>query len=156
LVYFKALNREKKVLILLSKPHAAFYLEEIKKVTESTGPPVGVAILAVLNIIVGLFGLFAGITIDFILSGGALTMVGSFQLGTIFIGLFQIVAGYGLWKMKSWAWMLAVAITGIGLIVNLLIVFFDFNQIRMYLLPMLIRIVILAYLRHKPIQSRFL
>jgi uncharacterized membrane protein (DUF2068 family) len=123
--------------------------------TESKDIPAGVAILAVLNIIVGIFGVFAGITIDFIMIGGALTLVSSFQLGTVFIGLFQIIAGCGLWKMKSWAWWLAIAITGVGLIINLLIVLVDFNLIRMYLLPILIRLVILAYLRHKSIRSRF-
>ncbi len=125
------------------------------RMTESSEPPMGVILLAVLNIIVGIFGVFAGITIDFIMIGGELTLVSSFQLGTIFIGLFQIIAGYGLWKLKSWAWWLAIAITGIGLILNLLIVLVDFNLIRMYLLPILIRIVILAYLRHKSIRSRF-
>jgi len=123
--------------------------------TEHKETPAGVAILAVLSMIVGIFGIFAGVTIDFIWVGGALTLVSSFQLGTIFIGLFQIIAGYGLWKMKSWAWWLAVAITGIGLIINLLIVIVDFNLIRMYLLPILIRVVILAYLRHRTIRTRF-
>ena len=123
--------------------------------TESKSTPAGVAILAALSLMVGIFGIFAGVSVDFIWIGGALTLVSSFQLGTIFIGLFQIIAGYGLWKLKSWAWWLAVAITGVGLIVNLLIVIVDFNLIRMYLLPILIRIVILVYLRTKPIRTRF-
>jgi hypothetical protein len=47
--------------------------------------PVGVILLAVLNIIVGLFSVFTGVTIDFILIGGELTLVSSIQLGAVLI-----------------------------------------------------------------------
>ena len=123
--------------------------------TTESGPPVGVMLLAVLNMIVGIFAIFTGITIDFIMIGGELTLVSSFQLGAIVIGLIQIMAGAGLYNLKSWAWYLAVLVTLIGLLINILIVVIDFNELRFYFLPMLIRVVILAYLMSGHIRKKF-
>lgn len=125
-----------------------------KRMSAASGP-VGVAILSVLIIVVGIFAVFAGITIDFILAGGSLTLVGSFQLGAIVVGLLTVVAGIGLWKLKSWAWWLAVIVIGLGLILNVSIVLIDFTELRFYFLPMLLRAVVLGYLMHKPIRIRF-
>ena len=118
-------------------------------------PPAGVAILALLNLIVGIFGILEGITIDFIMVGGDLTLVSSFQLGTILVGIFQIIAGIGLYRLRSWAWILAMLVTFIGLIINIAIVTLDFTLFLEYLLAMLIRIVILAYLNKESIRTRF-
>ena len=123
--------------------------------TSAASGPVGVTILSVLTILVGIFAVFAGITIDFILVGGSLTLVGSFQLGAIVIGLITIGAGYGLWKLKSWAWWLAVIVIALGIILNVSIILLDFTQIRLYFLPMLLRLVVLGYLNYKPIKTRF-
>ena len=114
-------------------------------------------LLAVLNFIVGIFGIFFGITIDFVLIGGELTLVSSFQLGAIIIGIFQIIAGYGLWKLKTWAWVLSVAITFIGLIINIGIVLvgFSIQLVREYFLVMLMRLIILVYLMKESIRVKF-
>ena len=117
--------------------------------------PAGVAILALLNLIVGIFGILEGITIDFIMVGGDLTLVSSFQLGTIIVGTIQIIAGIGLYRLRSWAWILAMLVTFIGLIINIAIVTLDFTLFFEYLLAMLIRIVILAYLNKESIRTRF-
>lgn len=118
-------------------------------------PPVGIMLLSVLNLIVGVFAIFAGITIDYIMIGGELTLVSSFQLTAILVGLVQIIAGVGLYTLRSWAWYLAILVTLIGLLINLLIVIIDFNELRFYLLPMMTRIVILAYLMSGPIKKKF-
>jgi hypothetical protein len=118
----------------------------VKKIATGTSKPIGVSILAVLNIMVGIFGILSGITIDFILVGGDLTLVGTYQLGTLIIGIMQILAGFGLWKLQSWAWWLGAIVTLIGLVINLLIVFADFALWNTYILVILIRIVILWYL----------
>lgn len=118
-------------------------------------PPFGVLFLAVLNIVVGIFSIFTGITIDYIMIQGELTLVSSIQLGAILVGLIQLIAGYGLYTLKSWAWFLAVVVTFIGLVINLLIVTIDFHEVRFYFLPMLIRLVILVYLMSVNIKSRF-
>ncbi|MFW9920725.1 MAG: hypothetical protein ACFFED_14065 [Candidatus Thorarchaeota archaeon] len=117
--------------------------------------PFGVSILAAINIVVGFFGVLEGVTLDFIIVGGEITLVGSFQLGALFIGIFQIIAGLGLWRMKSWAWYLAGFVTIIGLVTNFLIVFFDFSLLFEYLMVILMRILILIYLFQKDIKSKF-
>ena len=130
-------------------------MKEIMKMATSQGPPVGVSLLAILNVVVGIFGILSGITIDFILIGGELTMVNTFQLGALVIGVFQIIAGYGLWTLKSWAWYLAAFITLLGLVLNIIIVLSDLTLWQTYILPMLIRIVILAYLFRTSIKEKF-
>ncbi len=117
--------------------------------------PVGVALLAMLNIVIGLFAVFAGITIDFIMVGGDLTLVGSYQIGAIFVGVFAIVAGLGLWRLRSWAWWLAVIDGLLALFINLSIIFIDNSQLRFYFLPILLRVVILVYLMQPSIKNRF-
>ena len=123
--------------------------------TSAASGPVGVTILSVMTILVGIFAIFAGITIDFILVGGALTLVGTFQLGAIIIGIFTVIAGFGLWKLKSWAWWLAVIVIGLGFVLNVSIVLLDFTELRFYFLPMLLRLAILGYLMYNPIKSKF-
>ncbi|MFX1369092.1 MAG: hypothetical protein ACFFAY_10875 [Promethearchaeota archaeon] len=123
--------------------------------TSAATGPVGVAILSVLTIVVGIFAVFAGITIDFILVGGDLTLVGTFQLGAVVVGILAIIAGFGLWKLKPWAWWLAVLVIALGLILNVSVVLLDFNELRFYFLPMLLRCVILGYLMWNPVKSKF-
>ena len=115
----------------------------------------GVHLVAVLNMVVGIFAIFAGGTIDFVIAGGALTLVGSFQLSTVVIGIFHIVAGIGLWKEMFWAWWLSFLISFFGLLVNVSIVLLDYNQIRVYFLAMMIRVVILGYLLDPPVRDSF-
>ncbi|MFX1369091.1 MAG: hypothetical protein ACFFAY_10870 [Promethearchaeota archaeon] len=117
--------------------------------------PIGVALLAMLNIVIGLFAVFAGITIDFIMVGGDLTLVGSYQIGAIFVGVFAIVAGLGLWRLRSWAWWLAIIDGLLALFINLSIILIDNSQLRFYFLPILLRVVILVYLMQPSIKSRF-
>jgi len=118
----------------------------------SSRPP-GAHLVAVLNVIVGLFGIFTGGTIDFVIAGGELTLVGSVQLGTIGIGLIHIVAGAGLWNQKMWGWWLSFLVSFFGLLLNLSIIFLDYTQLRLYFLAMLIRVIILGYLLNPPQSS---
>ena len=117
--------------------------------------PFGVALLALLNIVIGLFAVFAGITIDFITIGGELTLVSSFQIGAIFLGLFAIIAGLGLWRLKTWAWWLAMLDSFLALLINFAIILVDYTELRFYFLPILIRVVILVYLMQPSIKNRF-
>ena len=117
--------------------------------------PFGVSILAAINIVVGIFGVLTGVSIDFIMIGGDLTLVSSFQLGALFIGILQIIAGIGLWQLKSWAWYLTAFVTLIGLLVNVIILYFDFSLLLEYLMVILIRTLIIVYLFQKDIKSKF-
>ena len=126
-----------------------------ERVDDDYPTPVGVALLAMLNIIVGIFAVYTGLRISLIIIEGELTLVGSYQLGALFLGVFAIIAGLGLWQLRSWALWLAVIDNLIALLINIAIILADNNQIDVYWLPMLLRVVILVYLMQPPIKNRF-
>jgi hypothetical protein len=117
--------------------------------------PSGVHLVAVLNVVIGLFAMYTGGTVAFVVAGGEITLVGSFQIGTIFVGIAHVIAGAGLWKQQYWAWWLSFLISFFGLLLNLSIVLLDFTQLQVYFLAMLLRTVILIYLLEPPIRDSF-
>jgi hypothetical protein len=126
-----------------------------KRVDDDYPIPIGVALLAFLNIIVGIFAVYIGIRVGYIIVEGELTLVGSYQLGALFVGVFAIIAGVGLWQLRSWALWLAVVDNMIALLINLAIILVDNNQLNVYFLPILLRVVILVYLMHPRVKNRF-
>lgn len=97
--------------------------------------PTGVTILAVLALIGGLLNLFFGgfealmgpmvgeqmveqtgdaSTAAF---GGAMAIMG---IGLLIVGVLQLVVAFGLFTLKGWAWMLAVVLQVIAVIINAL------------------------------------
>jgi hypothetical protein len=132
--------------------------------SESSGPvqvksysviPSGVHLVAVLNLILGMFAIFTGGTVAFVIAGGEVTLVGSFQMGTVIIGIFHLIASVGLWKQQLWAFWLSFLVSFFGLLINLSIVLLDYSQIQVYFLAMMLRIVILIYLLEPPIRDSF-
>ncbi len=132
--------------------------------SESSGPvqmpsysiiPSGVHLVAVLNLVIGMFAIFTGGTVAFVVAGSELTLVGSFQMGTVVIGIIHLIAAGGLWNQKLWAWWLSFLISFFGLLVNLSIVLLDYTQIQVYFLAMMLRIVILIYLLEPPVRDSF-
>jgi hypothetical protein len=117
--------------------------------------PSGVHLVAILNVVIGLFAMYTGGTVAFVVAGGEVTLVGSFQIGTIFVGIAHVIAGAGLWKQQYWAWWLSFLISFFGLLLNLSIVLLDFTQLQIYFLAMLLRTVILIYLLEPPIRDSF-
>ncbi len=103
--------------------------------------PLGVTILALLQIIGGLFSLIGG-SIFFIIP-----FIGWIIGGIIVIlALLDLVIGWGLWSMKSWAWMAAIILNIISLIIA--IPSFDYISI-------IISLIIILYLQQADIKSRF-
>ncbi len=108
--------------------------------------PLGVTILAVLQIIGGLLVLFGG---------AALMAVGTYLLGPLgaliggvllILGLFELVVGWGLWNMRPWAWLIAMILNIISIILS--IVMFD-------IIGLIIPLIIVIYLNQPNIKSRF-
>ena len=75
--------------------------------------PLGVAILAILNWLQALLLLVGGVIVL------ALPFFGVI-LGAvaILVGLFLFYIGLGLWNMRGWAWMWAMLVNILGLIIN--------------------------------------
>jgi hypothetical protein len=110
--------------------------------------PLGVTILAVLEIIGGILSIIGGfgvVTLAMLLGPlGFLFMI----LGaiTLLLGIIALVIGWGLWSLKSWAWMAALIINLINLILNVLSAGW---------LPAIINLIIIIYLQQGDIKSRF-
>lgn len=100
--------------------------------------PLGIAILAVLDIIGGILGLFGGISMAALstiiaemmeemggLPGfeglfGAAIEVMFLVLGitAIIMGIVAVAVGWGFWKGTEWAWILGIALYAIGIILG--------------------------------------
>ncbi|MGE0404924.1 MAG: hypothetical protein AB7O65_01395 [Candidatus Korobacteraceae bacterium] len=86
--------------------------------------PFGITVLAILSLVLGLFYLVAGI--GFIFSGGPVTVDDRFasmnpRLGWLFlpIALVDLLAAYGLWKLRGWGWGLMLALIATNLLAAL-------------------------------------
>jgi hypothetical protein len=88
------------------------------------GRPLGITIAAIIvallgigSILVGLLGM--GV---FTLSGVDTTTVANaagLGVAAIVIGVAQLIVAFGLWTLKGWAWLLAVILQGINVVVGL-------------------------------------
>ncbi len=92
--------------------------------------PFGVIVLAILSIILGLFSVLWGALLTG--AGGLSWLAGllSFQetirvwggsafisgILEVMVGVFQIIAGFGLFARRSWAWWVAIIVTAVALI----------------------------------------
>ncbi len=103
--------------------------------------PLGVTILAILQILGGFLGLLAA-SIFFIVPFWG-WIIGGFL--AIF-ALLDVVIGWGLWSMKSWAWMVAIILNIIGIIIGIPTA--DW-------LGIIISIIVILYLQQPDIKSRF-
>jgi uncharacterized membrane protein (DUF2068 family) len=124
--------------------------------------PTGVTILAVLFVIAGAFTLLRGITtLETALaqgSGSILTVLGALliPLGIEILCIASFVAAYGLFTGKSWAWLVAVALSTIGLVVNVLsLVIPNMGTITGALVGIAINGIVLYYLSRRNVRQYF-
>ncbi|RLI57155.1 MAG: hypothetical protein DRP09_03915 [Candidatus Thorarchaeota archaeon] len=118
--------------------------------TSYSGPsgdrPRGITILAVLEFLGGLVQVIAGFTIvslGTVYPNGLSVVLGAL---TLLLGFVALVIGWGLWSLKSWAWMTALIINLINLIVNI---------VSFSILGAIINLIIIIYLQQADIKSRF-
>ncbi len=112
--------------------------------------PLGVAILAFLQILSGLLYIFVGglavLAAGFTGFLGILFLVGGAVM--LLVGIIGLIIGFGLWGMKSWAWLWAI-------IVNILGIIFSFAGDPVNVMGIAISIIIIIYLMTPDIKSRF-
>jgi len=123
------------------------------KTTIST--PLGVSILALLDIVIGVFAIWMGVNTEFIRLGHQLILIDAVRLGDLVLGVVLIIAGFGLWKMKYWAWLISILFMAIGLVLNVGLVLIDWELIHRYILAILVRIIVIVYLVQPEIRSKF-
>jgi lysylphosphatidylglycerol synthetase-like protein (DUF2156 family) len=90
--------------------------------------PIGVTILAILSFLGGLFEIFAGLgmmalaaisgTIDPAVFGPLAAFMGIIGILLLILGLVTMVVAIGLWRMRAWAWWVAIIVNIVSLAIN--------------------------------------
>jgi uncharacterized membrane protein (DUF2068 family) len=107
--------------------------------------PLGIAILAILQMLSALFVLVAGAGM---IALGAFSMFLAILGGIMLLfGLISFYVGYGLWNMKSWAWKVAIIVNIISIVLNLIP---PINWAGL-----IIPVIIVIYLQQEDIKKRF-
>ncbi len=125
--------------------------------------PTGLTILGVLFVIAGAFTLLAGITtLEAALaqaSGPILTELEALfiPLGIEILCIASFVVAFGLFTVKSWwVWLVAVVLSTIGLVVNVISLFIpNMGTIAGALVGIAINAIILYYLSRRNVRQYF-
>ncbi len=141
--------------------------------------PLGVAILAVLNIICGIAATIGGIALAAVSTivddvpeiedaiRDAMTSAGTYDveaildivatvlivLGTtiLILGLFAIVVGWGFWTGKQWAWIVGVILEIVSIVISAVGMFWSPSNV----VSVIIGVVILYYLFRPNVKAWF-
>ncbi|NWF94553.1 MAG: hypothetical protein HXY34_00250 [Candidatus Thorarchaeota archaeon] len=112
--------------------------------------PLGVVVLAVLNILAGILLLVGSWSI---LSPWSWLFLGSFLLSipnaTLIVGLLYVLIGLGLLSLASWAWWADMVFA----IINLILLLISYPSIAW--LPLIVNLIIVLYLNQGGIRRRF-
>jgi len=112
--------------------------------------PLGVLILAVLNLLVGLLMLIGSSIFPadytWLILGSLLSSIPNAHL---IIALIYILLGVGLLTLSRWAWWLDIIFAVISLVILLL----DFPNIA--LIPFVVNLIIILYLNQGSIRRKF-
>jgi hypothetical protein len=107
--------------------------------------PLGIAILAILQILGALGVLIAGAGLAlFGVISPFLAILGGIML---LFGFISFYVGYGLWNMKPWAWKVAIIVNIISIVLNII------PPINWF--GLIIPIIIVVYLQQEDIKKRF-
>jgi len=122
----------------------------------------GIAIAAIIEILLGIFALIGGVVHLLFGVGGLVTFSGSDVtlgalangLGDLFTveGLILLVAGYGLWRSRPWGWKLSVGIIVAGVVTSIPVLALG----SVGALPALVaNLVLLIYLGRRTVRDQF-
>jgi len=132
--------------------------------------PTGVTIIAILAIVGGIFSIVGGLGLTFLggVLGGAGAAAGEagggmfggllalFGIGTLGIGVAEVIVGWGLWGLKPWAWMVAVILFIANIALTVLTALGANSLISLStLIGVAIPAIILYYLMTPPVKTAF-
>ena len=123
----------------------------MKKLAER---PLGVTIIAILQLIAALFLIFSGAM--GILAGLAIPFFGIFLIAigamALIFGIIGFILFIGLWRLKGWAWWLAFIINLITIITSIysfyMSGFTDYLQLANIIIPLIIVIYLFFVRKH--------
>jgi hypothetical protein len=109
--------------------------------------PFGVTIIAILAVLGGIGSILLGFIVLIIPILGII-------LGGIFviIGLSYFVVAYGLWDGRSWAWILTVLISALGIVVGLVSIIIGTGGSILYII---VNAIIIYYLFKPDVKAYF-
>lgn len=130
--------------------------------------PTGVTILAVLQLLGGIVSLLVGVSGLFF--GGLIVAAGSGQpageaavmgpvllgasIGALISGIIGLIAGFGLFTLKGWGWMLAMVFSILNILNNLVSIFQGSNIVGA-IVGIVISGLILYYLNQSNVKRAF-
>lgn len=109
----------------------------------------GIVILAILQLLSALFYLATGVLLLLPLLATPLAILGAwFALIFTIVGIIGLILFYGLWTLKSWAWLWT-------LIINILGILGALGNIMGNIIGLAISLIIVIYLLMPDIRSKF-
>ncbi len=115
----------------------------------SSDRPLGETILGILQILGGILSIVAGfglIALAALMTGLELLFMAIGAM-TLILGIVGLIVGWGLYTMKSWAWMIAIILN----IINIILAIYPSFNIGSMIIP----VIIILYLNQADIKSRF-
>jgi hypothetical protein len=120
-----------------------------------SGKPTGVIVLFLLQLISALIWLVGGalILIPSLLAGDIIAALigGIFGLILLIVGLILLIIAFGIYGLKSWAWMWAFIFNLLALIVGVLNGFSDLTNV----VGIIISAIVVLYLLMPDIRAKF-
>ena len=122
--------------------------------------PLGVSALAILSFIEGILVLYGGglvvtgMSKPYLYDYGAISGLAAEANGVflVLVGIIGVIASWGMWSGRSWAWIVGVVLFGLGLISNLVSIFLG-EWLNVYGLP--VSLYILWYLWRPYVRTYF-
>ncbi|MCL5795376.1 MAG: hypothetical protein M1338_03385 [Patescibacteria group bacterium] len=125
--------------------------------------PFGVALIAILVAIEAILQILASLAMFGVSSFGlfitpytgaaaALLIIASVAL---IIGVIELVVASGLWSMEKWAWIVAVAVTWIDLVFDVIGGFVNSQSWSAVFASIIIPVIVLIYLYQGGVQKAF-
>lgn len=126
--------------------------------------PLLITIIAILSIVYGLFQIILSLgfglssTLPVVQQSDSLTVAGVQLMSGIlfFTGLFSLIYGLGMWKLKAWSWWLAVIVNLFNLLHQLWFVFKDAGAVtKDHYISLAVALILLTYLNSRHVKSAF-
>jgi hypothetical protein len=129
--------------------------------------PIGVTVLAILQILNGLGDIAIGaillvlaVLAGFVVGGPTVTLLYLFDFVFIALGIFSFILAYGLWTGKGWAWMLSIIGAVIGIILGIVTMIVSYSEGYGYLsfmsiIPIILYLLTIVYLFTANVRAFF-
>jgi uncharacterized membrane protein (DUF2068 family) len=114
-----------------------------------TNRPLGITIIAILAAIGGIMGILGGFAAG-IFGGAGVSLLG---LVMLIAGVVNLVAAYGAWTLKPWAWTLLAVFSALG-ILNVLWLLMDSRTAGNFF-PLVTNGIVLYYLFTPAVKAAF-